>query len=62
MKFLITIFYFLFQLYKELTLPLFLMGKKLQAREQKLIQIIKDKDAEIAEYKIENVPIKRGKH
>ncbi|KAL0271842.1 UNVERIFIED_CONTAM: hypothetical protein PYX00_008809 [Menopon gallinae] len=47
-------------LFQELLLPMITVAATLQLRENKLIEIITRKDAEINEYKRENTPIKRN--
>ncbi|KAL0271843.1 UNVERIFIED_CONTAM: hypothetical protein PYX00_008809 [Menopon gallinae] len=50
----------IFKLFQELLLPMITVAATLQLRENKLIEIITRKDAEINEYKRENTPIKRN--
>jgi hypothetical protein len=48
-------------MYKEITLPLLLMIQQLQAQKCLLFDLLKKKDTEIAEYKLEGAKLSRSK-
>ncbi|XP_021940865.1 uncharacterized protein LOC110840264 isoform X2 [Zootermopsis nevadensis] len=47
-------------LYKEITLPLLLMVQQLQAQKRSLFDLVKKKDIEITQYKLEGAQLSRG--
>jgi len=49
------------QMYREITLPLLLMIQQLQAQKCLLFDLLKKKDAEITEYKLEGAKLSRSK-
>jgi len=49
------------QMYREITLPLLLMIQQLQAQKCLLFDLLKKKDAEITEYKLEGAKLPRSK-
>ena len=49
------------QMYREITLPLLLMIQQLQAQKYSLFDLLKKKDAEITEYKLEGAKLSRSK-
>lgn len=49
------------QMYREITLPLLLMIQQLQAQKFLLFDLLKKKDAEITEYKLEGAKLFHSK-
>lgn len=48
------------QIYDEITLPLLLMVQQLQAQKHLLFDLLKKKDIEITEYKLEGAQLSRS--
>jgi hypothetical protein len=48
------------QIYDEITLPLLLMVQQLQAQKHLLFDLLKKKDTEITEYKLEGAHLSRS--